>query len=158
MSDCSPTALAPRIRPAEPADLDRLMELELACFAYPWPREVFVLEIAAPEAHLDVLTLGPEGIVGFTNYAPLQGLLHLRNVAVDPSRRRQGLGTLLMDHVHRFAAAHGLARVLLEVRPSNLDAQRLYQGLGYRQVGVRRGYYQNNEDALVLVRDLPARR
>ena len=64
-----------------------------------------------------------------------------------------GFGRRLLEHLMERAAAGGVNEAFLEVRPSNLAAIRLYQRLGFEQIGIRRGYYQapdGREDAIVL--------
>ncbi|MNR67441.1 ribosomal-protein-alanine N-acetyltransferase [compost metagenome] len=59
----------------------------------------------------------------------------------------------------KTSAFLGAIRITLEVRASNYVAQNLYEKLGFRSVGVRRGYYTDNrEDAVVMWADLPKRR
>jgi ribosomal-protein-alanine N-acetyltransferase len=75
--------------------------------------------------------------------------------------RNLGFGRRLLEHLLERAAAAGVAEAFLEVRPSNLAAIRLYQHLGFEQIGIRRGYYQaseGREDAIVLKRELKAPR
>jgi len=77
--------------------------------------------------------------------------LHINSVAVDATRRRQGIARRLLEHVLGEAAADGARGATLEVRQSNEAARGLYEGLGFRVEGVRRNYYQNpKEDALIL--------
>jgi ribosomal-protein-alanine N-acetyltransferase len=74
------------------------------------------------------------------------------NVAVDPEVRRTGVATaLLADLIARIDDPG--ARFTLEVRPSNRPARRLYERFGFRSVGLRKRYYQDNgEDAVIMWR------
>ena len=77
--------------------------------------------------------------------------LHINNLAVAPGRRRQGVGSALLQHVLREGTRTGAARATLEVRESNEIALALYERFGFTVAGVRRAYYSNpSEDALVL--------
>jgi ribosomal-protein-alanine N-acetyltransferase len=78
-------------------------------------------------------------------------------VAVVPERRQQGLGGGLMQAAAAEARARGATRLFLEVSTRNPAARGLYQGLGFAQVGRRKGYYANGADALVLSKDLTNR-
>ena len=81
----------------------------------------------------------------------------LQSAVADARRRRQGLATALMTHLLAEAAAQGAHRTFLEVRRSNVAAQRLYERLGFAVSAVRRNYYsQPEEDALVLGLDMSA--
>jgi ribosomal-protein-alanine N-acetyltransferase len=84
--------------------------------------------------------------------------LHINSIAVDEAHRRAGVATKLMHEVLSRAAAGGVRSATLEVRESNVAGRALYERLGFRVEGARRGYYQNPpEDALVMWRrDLSA--
>ncbi len=78
--------------------------------------------------------------------------LHVLNVAVAPPLRRRGLARALMDEALAYAAGERVRIVLLEVRRSNRPAIKLYRGLGFTALGVRRGYYaDNDEDAIEMI-------
>jgi len=89
------------------------------------------------------------------------GEAHVLNLCVAQAYRGQGIGGLLLEQLLEFAGSLGVGEVFLEVRPSNTSAIRLYQSLGFSQIGIRRGYYQavgGREDAVVLRRLLGKRR
>jgi ribosomal-protein-alanine N-acetyltransferase len=76
---------------------------------------------------------------------------HITTIAVDPAWHRNHVGTKLMLGLIDAATAKGARSVSLEVRKSNLGAQRMYERFGFRPVGVRRGYYvETGEDAIVM--------
>jgi ribosomal-protein-alanine N-acetyltransferase len=77
--------------------------------------------------------------------------VHVTNLAVRPASRGEGVGRLLLGTLLARQRALGARRAFLEVRPGNTEARRLYAGLGFREVGRRRGYYvDTGEDALLL--------
>jgi len=80
--------------------------------------------------------------------------LHVLALAVAPRARRQGAASALLQAVLGEAAREGVARVHLEVRASNTAARRFYERHGFALVGRRRRYYRNDEDALLLTREL----
>ena len=76
------------------------------------------------------------------------------NVATAPEHRGRGIATALLEHLFELTAADGRRGYTLEVRVSNEHAIRLYEKLGFRARGIRRGYYTDNrEDALIMWRD-----
>ena len=98
-------------------------------------------------------------IIGYGVMSLGAGEAHILNVCVREQFRSVGFGRRLLEHLLERAAAAGVAEAFLEVRPSNLSAIRLYQHLGFEQIGIRRGYYQapdGREDAIVLKRELTA--
>jgi ribosomal-protein-alanine N-acetyltransferase len=76
------------------------------------------------------------------------------NVAVDPDHRRRGIATTLLEQLFELTAGRGRRGYTLEVRVSNAYAISLYERLGFKARGVRRGYYTDNrEDALIMWKD-----
>ena len=73
------------------------------------------------------------------------------NIALTETRRGRGLGCRLMEAMMRAAAARGAERMTLEVRPSNAAALHLYERLGFSAVGVRKKYYQDNDEDAILM-------
>ncbi len=81
--------------------------------------------------------------------------LHVVNLAVHVSERRQGIGRHLMNTVCDTARGRGAYVATLEVRFHNEPAIALYESLGFRNVAIRRAYYADNgEDALVMLKEL----
>ena len=76
------------------------------------------------------------------------------NVAVVPEERRRGIARTLLTRLFELTEGDGRRGYTLEVRVSNVGAIQLYEGLGFRSRGIRRGYYTDNrEDALIMWRD-----
>jgi ribosomal-protein-alanine N-acetyltransferase len=75
--------------------------------------------------------------------------LHITLVAVDPLHRRRGLGSTILAALMELGRCSGAHHATLEVAASNGAAQALYAGAGFREAGVRRGYYRNGDDALI---------
>jgi ribosomal-protein-alanine N-acetyltransferase len=144
------------IEPATVADLDAIVELERHAFPTPWPREVFAAELARDVGRLDVARA--PGIVGFCNYwlvvdpGGSAGEVHILAIATHPDHRRAGIGGALLGHALAAGRAQRCAIATLEVRRGNVPAIAMYERAGFRTVHVRARYYQNSEDALVMVR------
>lgn len=82
---------------------------------------------------------------------------HITNIAVRQAYRGRKLGERLLDELMRTAAYLGMERMTLEVRVSNLVAQRLYEKKGFESAGIRKGYYSDNmEDAMIMWANLPS--
>lgn len=108
-------------------------------------------ELARTWARLRVAR-GPGGaVLGYVLFWHVADEVHLLNVAVDPARRRQGIGRALVEDVLAYARAHDASKVLLEVRASNDAALRLYERLGFQRFNVRRRYYADGEDGVEMV-------
>jgi ribosomal-protein-alanine N-acetyltransferase len=90
-------------------------------------------------------------VVGYLCLWEIGHEIHITNLAVHPSFRRQGIGRRLLAPVLEDGRRRGIALVLLEVRPTNAEALALYESLGFRVIGRRKGYYfDTGEDALVM--------
>ena len=146
-----------RLRPMGETDVEAVVAIERQVYPFPWTAGIFsdCLRVGYHCAVLefDVITVG-YGII-----ASGAGEAHLLNVCVREAFRNRGFGRALMTHLLGLAAAAGGAVVFLEVRPANTGAIRLYEALGFHQIGVRRGYYQapgGREDALVMRRAVDA--
>lgn len=140
-----------RVRPARRSDLDQIMEIELLSFSSPWSRQVFLEEFDRDFAHLKVIRASHGPVLGFINYWVVADEIHVLNVATHPEWRGRGLGRRLMRHAIRVARQRNARLVTLEVRRSNQRAARLYSSLGFEPVGLRPRYYENQEDAIVMV-------
>ncbi len=139
---------------ADEADLAGVLEVEGESFTNPWTRAMYEWELQnRTVCHVYIVRTPEHHVAGFCAFWLVVDEVHINNVAVRPHLRGRGLGTLLLEHVFQQARALGASRATLEVRASNLDAQRLYARLGFLQTGLRRGYYSNPvEDAVVLWR------
>lgn len=105
-------------------------------------------------AESDSLDRAP--ILGFAACSIVVDEAELRNIAVDPSYQRRGIGRALVVDAFGRLVKRGAKRIFLEVRASNLPAQELYFSLGFSLSSIRKHYYQNpSEDAWVLFRSLP---
>lgn len=143
----------PIVEPVDgPADLDGILAIEEASFTNPTTRAWYEAELARPEVcKVFVIRTAETPVAGFAAFWRVVDEMHINNLAIHPALRGRGLGTRLLAGVMAAAARMGVRRATLEVRRSNLPAQRLYAAAGFRVAGVRVGYYtQPVEDALVL--------
>jgi ribosomal-protein-alanine N-acetyltransferase len=146
----------PVLRLAATADLPGILAIERVSFATPWTEKMFADELTNEWSNVWVAEVGePRRVVAFSVFWVAYDEIHVLNVAVAPEDRRHGHGRLLLRSILAFGEHRRLSHVVLEVRPSNLHAQHLYQTLDFRPVGVRPRYYQDNgEDAILMVRML----
>ena len=134
--------------------LDALEQLERTCFSRPWSRKMLAEELDNECAAFLVAEDAVTGeAVGYAGLLVAADEGYITNVAVDPSRRRQGVAAQLLQVFDDFAKGSRLAFLTLEVRPSNAAAIALYRGFGFREAGRRRNYYDlPKEDALILTK------
>jgi ribosomal-protein-alanine N-acetyltransferase len=151
-------AVSPEFRSMRPEDIPAVCEIEQESFTTPWTAGAFRNELTNNHfAHYVIMEIGGE-IAGYAGMWLILEEAHITNIAVRSRFRGKKLGERLVRELMRTAAFLGAARMTLEVRASNYVAQRLYEKMGFRSVGVRRGYYtDNNEDAIIMWVDLPKR-
>lgn len=139
-----------------PDGLAGVLEIEEASFNNPTTREWYERELARPEVcFIYVLRTSEHAAAAFCAFWRIADQAHINNLAVRPELRRRGLGIRMLDAVIAEVEKLGAASLGLEVRRSNVAAQRLYTRAGFREDGVRKSYYtQPVEDALLLVKTL----
>ena len=131
-------------------DVDAVAAIEAATFRTPWSKESFYREVTDNAcARYVVLREDGEAIA----YAGVWFVLdegHITNIAVRADRRGMGYGEQVTRAMIQLAADSGMNWMTLEVRRSNVAAQNLYHKLGFIDVGYRKRYYENTEDALIM--------
>jgi ribosomal-protein-alanine N-acetyltransferase len=133
------------------ADLPQVIGIERRAFPTPWSLAMFVLELSKPAGVCLAAVDGEGTLAGYLVCSRFEDAWHLMNIAVDPERRRHGIGTGMLNEL--LATVGSEAQLTLEVRTSNAGAIALYERFGFRSEGVRRRYYQDNgEDALIMWR------
>ena len=141
------------LRRLELADLDAIEAIERESYPTPWSRSMFASELAKPSS-ICLGVVDGERLAAYLIVSRYVDAWHVMNVAVSPDFRRQGLAGSLLNHLFDLTANDGRRGYTLEVRVSNEGAIKLYEALGFKSRGVRRGYYTDNrEDALIMWRD-----
>ena len=136
-------------------DLGAIEQIERRSYPTPWSRSMFAGELAKPSS----ICLGAWDedrgrLIGYLIISRYVDAWHVMNIAVDPPYRRRAIATMMMEELFGLTAGDGRRGYTLEVRVSNEGAIKLYERLGFRGRGVRRGYYTDNrEDALVMWKD-----
>lgn len=140
-----------RFRSMTEADLLQIMEIERRAYPYPWTpgilRDCLRVGYACWVYEVDAV------IHAYGVMSVAAGEAHILNLCVRTESQGQGLGGKMLTQLIALARRHGADTLLLEVRPSNLSALRLYQRQGFNEVGTRKNYYpaeQGREDALIL--------
>jgi len=137
------------LRRMEAGDIDSVCAIEERAFPSPWSRQSFEEEMENDLA-IHLVADIEDRIAGYIGAWRVLDEGHITNLAVDTDWRRQGLGRRLLDSMETQLYREGTRRVTLEVRVSNEPALSLYRRQGYRERGVRKRYYQDNEDAYIM--------
>ena len=163
------------VEPMQLSDVREVMEIERLSFPSPWSAYAYRYELlenrlshyfvvrqwrayrSPKPGLLDRLRRSPRArrskspILGYGGFWLLADECHISTIAVHPTYRGRGLGELLLVAMLDRAIELGAQVATLEVRASNIVAQNLYRKYGFRQVGLRRGYYRDRgEDALIM--------
>jgi ribosomal-protein-alanine N-acetyltransferase len=143
-----------------PADLDTLVAIESSAYAFPWSRGNFIDSLNAGYLGRKRVDISGRWLGYFIAMPGVQEL-HLLNLTVVPDHQRRGHARAMLDRLREEASSLGAQRVWLEVRVSNERAQALYRRYGFREVGMRRGYYPagtlSRENAIVMSLSLSER-
>lgn len=135
------------------ADVDGVAAVEAATFPTPWSRDAFVSEMRNVAARYLVAERNGT-VIGYAGAWIILDESHITNIAVLQAERGKGIGRALTAGLMQYLSNLGAAYATLEVRKSNEVAQNLYKSLGFIKLGVRKRYYEDNdEDALIMVCD-----
>ena len=144
--------VAAGLEPMTESRLGEVVTLEQRVYEHPWTHGNFVDSLRAGY-HARMLVAGTT-LLGY--YVAMKGVdeVHLLNITVAPERQGEGWGRLMLDALALWSRGESAQWLWLEVRASNVRAQRIYQQHGYHKVGERRHYYPadrgRREDAVVM--------
>jgi ribosomal-protein-alanine N-acetyltransferase len=136
-------------------DLPEVLAIEQLAYRYPWSEQALRESLQA--GHYCQLLRCDGELSGYLIAWIVAGECHLLNICVHPAWQRRGMAQILLQRLFETATSLGADAILLEVRAGNMPAIRLYEKLGFNQVGRRRGYYPGvpvREDALLFTRQL----
>ena len=93
-------------------------------------------------------------IIGYIGISYVLDSADIISIVVHKDYTKKGIATLLLQEIFTFARENNIQKIMLEVRSSNLPAQKLYEKLGFKQITIRKNYYDNTEDALIYEKEL----
>ncbi|MGH1461663.1 MAG: ribosomal protein S18-alanine N-acetyltransferase [Neptuniibacter sp.] len=142
------------IRPLSQDDLPELLKLEAACFSSCWSEA----QLSRSINHARYCSFGiyKHRLIGFALFSTLLDEAELQQIAIDPAVQREGQAFKLLTAAIEALQQQGIARIVLELRASNLAALALYRKLGFTQDSIRKAYYPaeanqgGREDAILM--------
>ena len=147
-----------KIEPATMADIDTILEIENRAYPVPWNRQQ--MEDVFHQKTVRMKLLLEDQLIGYAFVSIVLDEGHLLHITVDPIHHGKRLGHYLLEQVIALGDTHDLTTIFLEVREGNAPARRLYDRMGFNQVGIRKGYYPCNingrEDAIVMAYTISA--
>ena len=142
------------IRQAGKGEIDSIAQLELLCFSSPWSRQAFEHDIGNNSLSRYYIVELDGIIIAYGGIWLIHPEGHITNIAVHPAHRRKGVGKELLRHIIETTEGEGITCHTLEVRISNEGALKLYRKAGFIECGQRKNYYEDtNEAAVIMWRD-----
>jgi ribosomal-protein-alanine N-acetyltransferase len=147
------------IEPMRARHIGQIMAIERDAYPRPWSANVFHDELREARYGRRYYVVARRGrtVLGYGGimFVPAAGSgdageAHITNIAVHPDERRAGVATRLLGALAGEAIGHGCAVWTLEVRATSHGAQQLYRRFGFVPAGVRKKYYENDIDAIVM--------
>ena len=144
--------LTVKIRPMKKEDIDDVIEVEKTAYGeHHWSKESFLSELSNDLAKYFSVFNENDELVAYCGSWHILEEAHITNIAVSADYRRKHIGEALLKTVIDECYKNGVKYITLEVRASNKAAIGLYEKYGFKSLGLRKGYYQdNNEDALIM--------
>ncbi len=140
-----------KIREMRESDLDRIMEIEVKTFSPPWSREAFLLELTKNLLAKYIVAEVDGEVAGYGGIWLIIDEGHITNIAVEEKYRGLGVGNRIVEGLIQLCIDRDIKAATLEVRKSNEIAKSLYKKYGFKEYGIREGYYSdNNEDAIIM--------
>lgn len=93
-------------------------------------------------------------VIGFAGIKVILDEADIMNIAVRTDKRSLGIGSLLLENLIQTAKQHACTKLTLEVNETNLPAIRLYEKYHFTRIGLRKKYYNNTNDAILMQKDL----
>ena len=140
-----------RITDFEKSHLPDILEVERTSFSHPWTEKMFTEEISGKASVYKVAEISGKA-VAYMGMWILADEGHITNVAVSLNYRRQGIAKALIEDFIKLSKEKDLVFMTLEVRESNEAAKLLYSSLVFCEVGRRKKYYDNTEDAILMTK------
>ena len=141
-----------KIQHMQKSDVDSVVEIEERAYGeHHWSKESFLNELSNDLARYYAAFDKDGNLVGYAGCWQILEEVHITNIAVSPDFRKNKIGEALLKRIIDDCYKNEAKYITLEVRVSNIAAINLYEKYGFKSLGTRKGYYQNNnEDALIM--------
>ncbi len=128
-------------------ELYQIMEIERASFSCPWSETMFLTS-----GQEFILAFFDKKIAGYICFSIVLDECHILNVAVHPDLRKKGIAQKMFDFLFEMGSETGIKFYYLEVKKTNIPAINFYKKNGFKELGIRKGYYEDGTDAIVMVK------
>lgn len=124
-------------------DLEKIKDILISDFDDFWNFNILKKELESPNSKYIIVKTNDDEIIGFAGIKILVDNADIMNIVVKKSWRNQGVGNLLLNNLISICKDLNLLSLSLEVNEDNLPAIHLYEKVGFKQVGLRKNYYQD---------------
>ena len=141
-----------KIQPMQREEVEDVLKIEEQAYGdHHWSKNSFYGELSNDLAHYYSAFDIDGNLVGYAGSWQILDEAHITTIAVNPDLQRKKIGEALLNKLLQVCYKNEIKYITLEVRVSNTAAISLYEKYGFKSLGVRKGYYQNNnEDALIM--------
>ena len=141
-----------KIVPMKRTDVDNILKIEEQAYGeHHWSKDSFYGELSNELAHYYSAFNSKDELIGYAGAWQIIDEAHITTIAISPEFKRKKVGEALLRQILEDCYKNGIKYITLEVRVSNIPAIKLYEKYGFKSLGSRKGYYQNNnEDALIM--------
>lgn len=137
------------LSPMKPEHIEAVYNIGKKSLAEAWELTAINNELNNPIAHY-IVALNYNKVIGFGGLWIIVGEANVTNIAVDHSYRNLGIGNLIMEELFKTCKINNASSITLEVRSSNIIAQSLYEKFGFINEGIRKNFYADKEDAVIM--------
>ena len=142
-----------KIQKMNKSHIDKVYKISKQSFSLPWSKDELIKEVSR-DAAVNLVALLNNELVGFIQSWYFIEESDIINIAVDEKYRNKGIGKLLLLSLFKKLKEINVETVFLEVRISNLNAEKLYKSVGFKILYIRDNYYIDGEDAFLMVLDI----
>ena len=130
--------------------INQVLEIEKINFSHPWNSEQFYNYCMQPMKFLNYVYFKSSKVIGYLMSEMIIDEVHIHNIAVEKKYQNNKVGLKLIEHLINQSKFLNKNKICLEVSNVNSSALKVYSNLGFTKVGKRKGYYENNTDAILM--------
>lgn len=130
-------------------DFENIQDIFTSDFDSFWSPSILKQELLCDNSYF-IVAKNKSEIIGFAGFKALLDTADLMNIVVKKSYRNQGIGSLLLKELMHLFYSFSLSSLYLEVNENNFPAIRLYQKFGFKKIDVRKNYYPNHQNAIIM--------
>lgn len=141
------------IKKFEFEDIENALKLEESHKIKILSKRILESEINA-DGHYYIVAKENDKVIGYAGISYVLDIADLLSIVVDKSKTRQGIASLMLENIIEYCNNTSIKEIILEVRESNTSAQSLYSKYGFKQISIRKNYYDNIENAIIMKKEL----